>query len=86
MDTSPTAAPESGDDVCLAVVEAVADAENVDPVDLERPLHDAIDPSALDAPFANWNGRDGRVDFVYHGYLVTVDGDGSVSLERRVPL
>ena len=40
-----TAATESGDHpISQAVVETVADAENVDPIDIEVPLFDVVDP------------------------------------------
>ena len=72
-----------------SVIEAVADVEGVPPEELRppayEPLHEAIDPDALDALFANradGAGRPGgRVSFSYCGYLVTVEADGTVSLE-----
>lgn len=72
-----------------AVVEAVADAEGIDPVELSPPeyetLYDAIDPSALDALFApRSNGADradGTVVFPFCRYLVTVRADGTVTVE-----
>ena len=74
-----------------AVIEAVADAEGVSPRALRppayQPLHEVIDPDSLDALFANRvDGApraSGTVSFTYCGYAVTVDGDGSVTLERR---
>lgn len=63
------------------VVEAVASAEGVDPLDLEVPLYDAVDPDALDALFRSGATVDGRVEFEYHGYEVTVTGDGHVTLD-----
>jgi len=74
-----------------AVIEAVADAEGVSPHALRpptyEPLHEAIDPDSLDALFADRvDGAPrarGTVSFTYCGYAVTVDGDGSVTLERR---
>lgn len=69
----------------LRVVEAVANAEGIDPVDLEPPLYDAVDPNAIDelfAPMATSNGsRHGRLSFRYRGYDVTVRSDGTVFLE-----
>ena len=68
----------------LSVVEAVAAAEDVEPVTLEPPLFRVIDPTALDRLFAD--GHDGRarpsgtVEFEYHGYDVSVRADGTVSL------
>lgn len=65
-----------------AVVERVAEAEGVDPLDLD-PLYEAIDPDALDK-LCGGVGRDGRpsarIVFDYHGYTVVVDGPDSVTL------
>lgn len=62
----------------LAVVEAVADAEDVDPTDLDPPLGDVIDPDALESIFRDSNGE---LTFTYHGHRVTVEPAGTVDLE-----
>lgn len=64
-----------------AVVETVASAEGVDPLDLEVPLYDAVDPDALDALFQSGIAVDGRVEFEYYGYDVTVTDGGRVTLD-----
>ncbi|WP_135820177.1 HalOD1 output domain-containing protein [Halostella litorea] len=66
------------------VVESVAEAEGVDPVDLTPPLNDVVDLDALDALFAPVGGVPravGRVEFRYDGYVVVVEADGSVTVE-----
>lgn len=71
-----------------AVVEAVADREDVEPTELAPPeyetLYDAVDPGALDALFApRRNGADrtdGSITFQFCGYTVTVTADGEVSV------
>lgn len=67
------------------VITAVAEREGVDPTELHQPLDDVIDPEALNAIFSDrmdGGRRDGgRVVFEYVGYVVTVETDGSVSLE-----
>lgn len=66
-----------------AVVEAVADAEDVDPLDLGAPLYDVIDPDALDALFGTTHEggrRTGRVTFEYCGHTVVVASDGAVTI------
>jgi hypothetical protein len=67
------------------VIEAVAEREGVSPTELSRPLNEVVDPEALDALFEPQpNGRprsDGRVEFEYYGYTVTVDVDGTVTVE-----
>lgn len=70
-------------DLGYAVVKAISDAEGTDPAMLDRPLHDAIDPDALNALFVGKRGTDGTVTFYYHGYDVTVMRDGRVTLEKR---
>lgn len=61
-----------------AVVEAVAEAEGVDPMGLHTTLYEVIDPDALDALFqsSSADAAAPRIEFTYHGYVVTVTGDG----------
>ena len=63
--------------VSMAVIEAVAEAEGVDPVDLREPLFDVIDPDALEILFRDGTGY---VVFEYHGYEVAVDSDRNVDV------
>ncbi|WP_162224219.1 HalOD1 output domain-containing protein [Halorussus salinus] len=71
----------SGGPPSEAVVLAVADARDRDPIDLP-PLNDTLDPDALDALFAETaSGRPrtgGRVTFEYAGCTVAVFGSGDV--------
>ncbi|MFB6309340.1 MAG: HalOD1 output domain-containing protein [Haloarculaceae archaeon] len=74
------------DDICESVVEAMAEAEGVDPTELTPTLYEVIDPDALEQLFASpmpagW--MEGRVTFFYNGYEVTVCGDGYVVVEER---
>ena len=68
------------------VVQRVADAEGIEPSELEEPLYDVIDPEALERLFAapeDGQSRDrGVVRFPYHGYEVTVRADGDVSVRE----
>lgn len=71
----------------VAVLEAVADAENADALDLP-PLYRAVETDALEAifqPTPDGGTRSGRVEFTYHGYLVTVDcgADGTATVEAE---
>lgn len=76
------ATPDRSEPLSQTVVEAVAMAESVDPLDLTVPLYDAIDPDALDALFQSGDASvDGYVEFVYYGYEVTVTADGHVALD-----
>ena len=74
--------PERSEPLSQAVVDAVARAEGVDPLELDAPLYEAVDPDALDALFQTEAAAvDGRIAFQYYGYEVTVTGDGLVALD-----
>lgn len=69
--------------ISRTVVERVAAAEDVDPVDIPVPLFDVIDPDALDSLFTSTTPRSndgGQISFTYFGYHVTVSSDGDVSV------
>ncbi|WP_224337586.1 HalOD1 output domain-containing protein [Haloprofundus halobius] len=73
----------SGDqNVSNAVVLAVAEARNVDPLELD-PLYDVIDPDALDAIFSSAGPTDNsmELDFEMAGCQVTVRGTGEIRVE-----
>lgn len=66
------------------VIDAVADHEGIDPMTLEPPLYEAIDPDAIDSLFPrDANGRSpssGRLSFSYNDYRITVTSDGDVQV------
>jgi hypothetical protein len=69
----------------LAVLEAVAEAERVDPLDLP-PLYDAVDTDALESvfePTPDGGVRIGRIEFPYHGYRIGIEwsADGTLAVE-----
>ena len=66
----------------LRVVEAVARSEGIDPMALEPPLYDTIDPEALDRLFTTTadDSSRARVSFRYRGHDVTVRSDGTVQV------
>ncbi|QLH84084.1 HalOD1 output domain-containing protein [Halosimplex pelagicum] len=68
--------------IVLSVLETVAAAERVDPVDLP-PLSETLDPEALNGLFGPVSGDRAPVTvaFEYCGYEVTVDGSGAVTAE-----
>lgn len=82
-DQSDTTASNS---VSFDVIAAVADAEGVDPMEIEPPeyeaLYDVINPEALDSLFApreNGTSRGtGRVEFRFCGYDIVITSDGEV--------
>lgn len=66
-----------------AVVEQVATAEGVDPVEIPVPLYDVVDPDALDALVTDSESEStvlSEITFPYYGYDVAVAADGSVSI------
>lgn len=70
----------SADDrVSVAVLEAVAAEEGCEPTDLDVPLYEHVDPEALDALVSS--PIEGHVSFTYHGYRLTVDGEGTVWID-----
>ncbi|WP_254864078.1 HalOD1 output domain-containing protein [Halovivax gelatinilyticus] len=73
----------------VRIVTEVAEREGVDPTMLRPPLHDVIDPEALEALFAPTPTSDrtagGSVTFAYCGYDVTVAADGTISVSEIAP-
>ncbi|WIV67868.1 HalOD1 output domain-containing protein [Natrialbaceae archaeon AArc-T1-2] len=69
----------------VAVVDAVATVEGVDPISLE-PLHDAVDTDALDRLVGHTRSNgDVRVTFAFAGYEVEIEigSAGRIRLEPR---
>ena len=63
-----------------AVVEAVADAKGVDPLELE-PLYESVDPEALEAIFSTADGRSAvELSFSVAGCEVVVRGPDEISV------
>ncbi|NHN47557.1 hypothetical protein G9464_08100 [Halostella sp. JP-L12] len=72
--------------VTEAVVAAIADELDADPLAID-PLHDAVDPDALEALFENTDTaarRGGEVSFESNGCRITVSATGDVSA-RALP-
>ncbi|THE65921.1 hypothetical protein D8Y22_05205 [Salinadaptatus halalkaliphilus] len=69
------------DTVCERIVTAVAELEDVDPVELP-PLFDVVDPDALSTIFRSTTTsgpRTGQVSFPYAGYDISIEfGDETV--------
>lgn len=63
------------------IVRTVADREGVEPTEIP-PLHDVVDPDALNAVFSPTRRgtprNSGRVEFTYCGHEVVVRSDGRV--------
>lgn len=68
-----------GESVVVAIVEAVAEAEDTDPTALTPALADVIDPEALERILQT--SHDGvSVTFGYHGWNIKVHPEGDVTL------
>lgn len=71
--------------VSEAVIEAIADADDVSPTAMSPPLYRAIDPDALDAlfrPSDPGSSTTGQLEFTYRGYAVTVHDDGRIDVRN----
>lgn len=69
----------SNDSPSLAVIETLAEARNVSPLELDQSLYDVVDPDALDALFQESDGlTSGHVRFNVGDAEVTVTADGDV--------
>lgn len=66
------------------VISEVAAREGVDPLELDEPLYDVVDVSALEKMVESARGREGtfEVTFSYHGYDVRVDATGDVTITQ----
>lgn len=66
------------------IVDEIADREGVDPVDLDPRLGEVVNTDLLDAIADDADSRnDGlspTVDFEYHGYTVSIDSGGAISV------
>ncbi|MDZ5810536.1 HalOD1 output domain-containing protein [Halorubrum sp. AD140] len=63
------------------IVEAVAEAEGVEPVTLEPPLAEIVDPDAIDRLVEHSTASDLEVRFAYRGHDVIVDDSGRVQVD-----
>ncbi|MFC4549131.1 MULTISPECIES: HalOD1 output domain-containing protein [Halorussus] len=74
-----------GEPVDVGVVRAVASIRDCKPTELP-PLHDSVDPDALDALFPSWRSNrstaESYVTFDYCGYRVTATTAGRIYVEE----
>lgn len=68
------------DSLSLSVIEAIADATDTDPVELE-PLYNVVDPEALDQLFQGTTPATARVQFSYGEHTVEVRSDGTILVD-----
>lgn len=74
----------SEDSIVLEIIQTVAREADVDPVDLP-PLYDYIDPDIFDdrASSGDHPLRTYKIVFEYAGHVVSVDNDGTVTVDER---
>ncbi|GAB3679226.1 hypothetical protein GCM10028857_00230 [Salinarchaeum chitinilyticum] len=63
------------------IVDAVAEAEGVEPVTLDPPLAEVIDPDAVERLVADSTASELEVRFAYRGHDVVVDDSGRVQVD-----
>jgi CBS domain-containing protein len=63
------------------IVDAVAEAEGVEPVTLDPPLAEVVDPDAVKRLVGNSTASDLEVRFAYRGHDVVVDESGRVQVD-----
>lgn len=71
------------DDLVVAVAEAVAAAEDIDPTALDAPLAEHVDFDALDSLYTSASERPETtwtVEFPVDGRTVTVRSDGDITV------
>jgi hypothetical protein len=76
--------PQESQSATEAVLDAIADELDADLLDLE-PLHDAVDPDALESIFDDTSSATrnaGRVTFESNGCAVTVAAEGTVTVQQ----
>ncbi|WP_436927181.1 HalOD1 output domain-containing protein [Halosimplex amylolyticum] len=75
-----------GTDLSVAVIESLAEAKGVTPIDIEQPLYDVVDPDALDRLFTDGESSvSGRVVFDFDAHEITVHSDGDILVRRVEP-
>lgn len=77
----PTTVERSAENESLpeTVVWAVADAKGVDPMDIDEPLYDSVDPDALERLFGEDSPQfDARLTFTLADCDVVIRGDRTV--------
>jgi len=75
--TSPVERTAGDEPITEAIVWAVAEAKGVDPLDIDVPLYDSVDPDALER-ILDADGFDGRIGFSIAGCDVVVYDDRRV--------
>lgn len=61
------------------VILAVAETNDVSPMELSPPLYETVDPDALESLIEQTSDPSFKVSFEFHGCHVTVHGNGDVA-------
>lgn len=74
-----------GSPICQEVVESVAVCHGINPVDIDTPLYEAIEPDSLEAICSGSRRGESSVTvkFVYYGCCVEATSDGDVEAHLR---
>lgn len=67
--------------MAVRVVEAIADARDVDPTEVETPLYEAVDTDALNRVFRSTDSETLTLEFEYEGAAISVHGDGRIDVD-----
>lgn len=85
MNTAESSGPDDGERLSIEIINAIAEFEDADPIEVRPVLYDIIDPDALDSLFADTQrGQSrtaGHVTFRYDEHKVTVHSDGDVNIQ-----
>lgn len=84
MKTSSPVQSGAQETVSTEVITEVARTKGVDPMDLQPPLYDALNPEALNSLFRDRDSSPptGQVTFRYNGCEVVVGSNGHVDVEQ----
>lgn len=68
-----------------AVIRTIAAIEDIDPLDIEPPLYDAVDHDALDSLLKHGRnqGSSLSVTFSYCGYSIRIDTDDTLAIGEK---
>ena len=69
--------------ISVGVVEALAEARGISPMEVDEPLYDAVDPEALDQIFDPNDDGGGHVVFTVGEHEVTVTAERDIYVRRR---
>ncbi|WP_394351142.1 HalOD1 output domain-containing protein [Halorubrum sp. CBA1125] len=69
------------EDPIFQIVDAIAEAEGVEPITLDPPLAEVVDPDAVEALVEDSTSSDLEVRFAYRGHDIVVDDSSRVQVD-----